>query len=339
MCYSPFLQRKSQAISDELVQLALNKGSMDNVTCIVVNLSDYRNKSLVLKDDPFTLQSNKPSPMIVSQEGKDITELSNMSGLNKSNRISGIENNNMNNSVLLNDDEEDDNITQVDISSAISAQHQAFRKHNITNGSNMMMKVNNNNMTTHELPSRQMSMGNFLAHENDVGEAPGNSMASPALSSNASNRKQVIGVTRAPLVKATSTSSINTVIEVGPPSFPTVTNNPNATANTVSTDNNRLFTSTDPFRINFVSQKPMSRGVAGNEIIAQHKANFPSNMRGRNPGATNNVESTQQPTNKGLLTLVQGREKSSEPSKSRTSLGDLTSYINDFNATAKSSFL
>ncbi len=45
VCYSPYLQRKPQVIADELVQMALARGSMDNVTCIVVNLGDYRAKS------------------------------------------------------------------------------------------------------------------------------------------------------------------------------------------------------------------------------------------------------------------------------------------------------
>jgi protein phosphatase 1L len=42
MCYASYLQRRPQAIADELVNLALTRGSMDNVTCIVVHLADYR---------------------------------------------------------------------------------------------------------------------------------------------------------------------------------------------------------------------------------------------------------------------------------------------------------
>lgn len=41
MCYSPFAQNNPQAIADELVQSALMRGSMDNVTCVVVKLTDY----------------------------------------------------------------------------------------------------------------------------------------------------------------------------------------------------------------------------------------------------------------------------------------------------------
>jgi serine/threonine protein phosphatase PrpC len=41
MCYSQFTQGNPQAIADELVQSALMRGSMDNVTCIVVKLTDY----------------------------------------------------------------------------------------------------------------------------------------------------------------------------------------------------------------------------------------------------------------------------------------------------------
>lgn len=45
LCYYPSLQRKPQLIADELVNLALARGSMDNVTCIVVNLNDFRSSS------------------------------------------------------------------------------------------------------------------------------------------------------------------------------------------------------------------------------------------------------------------------------------------------------
>lgn len=41
MCYSPFAQGSPQVIADELVQSALMRGSMDNVTCVVVKLTDY----------------------------------------------------------------------------------------------------------------------------------------------------------------------------------------------------------------------------------------------------------------------------------------------------------
>lgn len=40
-CYSPYTHGTPQIIADELVQAALMRGSMDNVTCIVVKLNDY----------------------------------------------------------------------------------------------------------------------------------------------------------------------------------------------------------------------------------------------------------------------------------------------------------
>lgn len=41
ICYSPFVKDNPQAIADELVQTALLRGSMDNVTCICVKLNGY----------------------------------------------------------------------------------------------------------------------------------------------------------------------------------------------------------------------------------------------------------------------------------------------------------
>lgn len=41
VCYSPFTQGNPQAIAEELVNAALQRGSMDNVTCICVRLTDY----------------------------------------------------------------------------------------------------------------------------------------------------------------------------------------------------------------------------------------------------------------------------------------------------------
>ena len=41
LCYSPFAQGSPQAIAEELVQSALMRGSMDNVTCVVVKLTEY----------------------------------------------------------------------------------------------------------------------------------------------------------------------------------------------------------------------------------------------------------------------------------------------------------
>jgi len=50
MCYSPFTQGSPQAIADELVQSALMRGSMDNVTCTVVRLSEYVKKLIASKE-------------------------------------------------------------------------------------------------------------------------------------------------------------------------------------------------------------------------------------------------------------------------------------------------
>eukprot|EP01039_Chlorochromonas_danica_P008546 gene8546-9419_t len=45
ICSSPYLNRKPQAIAEELVQTALARGSMDNVTCIVVSLTEFHGRT------------------------------------------------------------------------------------------------------------------------------------------------------------------------------------------------------------------------------------------------------------------------------------------------------
>ena len=47
MCYGLAATHRPQQIAEELVQAALGRGSMDNVTCIVVRLTDYINRSLM----------------------------------------------------------------------------------------------------------------------------------------------------------------------------------------------------------------------------------------------------------------------------------------------------
>jgi len=360
VCYSPFLQRKSQAIADELVQLAMNKGSMDNVTCIVVNLTDYRNKSMVLKEDPFTFHGHKnDGAEIVFNKNKELSDTTGGMYHKNANKNSGIENNNLNNSIILNDEEDDDNATQVDIATAISAQHQAFRKLNIVNnGMNPKSNSNNNNLSSHEIPNRQLSMGNFHNHENDNMDTH-NNVSSPSVGGGGNNgvRKQMIGITRTPLVKANSSSSINVGMEIAAANnpnpnatnFPNVSNNTpfsnNSATNSSNPDNNnnnnRLFTSTDPLKMNLTAQKPMSRGVGTGELAQQHKASFAPNIRSsRNPSGLilgGNGEAAT--PSKGLLTMSRDKGGNEQPSRIRSSLGDLSSYINDFNASVKPSFL
>lgn len=58
VCYSPFLQQNPQSIADELVQTALMRGTMDNVTCIVVKLKDYIRRILSENKDASTGSSH-----------------------------------------------------------------------------------------------------------------------------------------------------------------------------------------------------------------------------------------------------------------------------------------
>ena len=56
MCYGLAATHRPQQIAEELVQSALGRGSMDNVTCIVVRLTDYINRSL-MKENTYDPRS------------------------------------------------------------------------------------------------------------------------------------------------------------------------------------------------------------------------------------------------------------------------------------------
>lgn len=70
-CNSPFLLKKPQLISDHLVNLSLSRGSMDNVTCIVVNLKDFIKKELIQDEkSEFSTKIDKDESTITSKKSE-----------------------------------------------------------------------------------------------------------------------------------------------------------------------------------------------------------------------------------------------------------------------------
>lgn len=81
-CNSPFLLKKPQLISDHLVNLSLSRGSMDNVTCIVVNIKDFMKKDFKFEDKIEPSQANLRSSIeketIISSKKSQLKETTNV---------------------------------------------------------------------------------------------------------------------------------------------------------------------------------------------------------------------------------------------------------------------
>ena len=111
MCYSPFSQGSPQVIADELVQAALMRGSMDNVTCIVVRLTDYVKRlfsggvggkpqqqggaGASTAGAPYVPSNGSTRAGVVGRDGETLersSSLKNVPGSNTSQRLNGNDN-------------------------------------------------------------------------------------------------------------------------------------------------------------------------------------------------------------------------------------------------------
>lgn len=138
VCYSTYLQRKPQAIADELVHMALARGSMDNVTCICVNLSDYR------PDDESRIGMDMSGNFNLSRSGNvpnslDADSLAHNTQGHHFNEEDGL------------------HLTQSGgLQYPVSQSYSQRSSNNFSINNN---NQNNNNAPMHEIPSKQKSLG------------------------------------------------------------------------------------------------------------------------------------------------------------------------------------
>jgi protein phosphatase 1L len=177
VCYSAYLQRRPQAIADELVHMALARGSMDNVTCIVVNLNDYQSMGSGSSSDNLYNSHNNDgyrsrgashgdamdSAMMTADSsgggGLDSQSIIGSHSLLSRDREASVSN------MSAGDDEEENdsfNATSFPYQAAAASSASHKRSNNNQNSNNN----NNNSMFhPHDIPNKQRSMGAINARD------------------------------------------------------------------------------------------------------------------------------------------------------------------------------
>lgn len=164
VCYSAYLQRRPQAIADELVHMALARGSMDNVTCIVVNLNDYQSMGSGSSSGNLHNINNNNSEgyrsRAVSHGDAMDTSMNAENGLDSQSIIGSHSmlgrDREASVSNMAGDEEENDSFN------AASFPYQATNgaQHKRANNNNNQSNNNNNHMFhPHDIPNKQRSMG------------------------------------------------------------------------------------------------------------------------------------------------------------------------------------
>jgi serine/threonine protein phosphatase PrpC len=316
VCYSPFLQRKPQAIADELVQLALARGSMDNVTCVVVGLHEFktRNATATISASsasfPRPLTSQQQLHQQQQQQHRQYQQ-QNSSSSDEDSGIGGLNNKLQDVSIISNHDDNDMARTAADLSAHFNNPNNSNNGRSLTSSSGMKkgypLKVN-----SHEVPPKQFSLGNGLNDNNNVvGD-----------SSNENSKKPTPQV-RMPFVKATSMNSIPSLLDLqqnqqhpSGPSFPSV--------NTMLNDN--------------FSGKLFSAATSGMDSAFQRQLNARTPSRSSNQDSSSSGIIASKGNVAGSLrnTVVGSRgghrsHGSENIPVSRASLNDLSTMIHEFN--------
>lgn len=152
VCYSSYLQRRPQAIAEELVNMALSRGSMDNVTCIVVNLADYR-PAVESAGEEVSFRRSGPLEMSGSMSRSGGLGVASQSNYGLSAGESVVDTQHLMNS-SDSDDNEETGKSSAQQYAAVSATSIRLRTALQSNNNN-----NNNNHPAHDIPSKQRSLG------------------------------------------------------------------------------------------------------------------------------------------------------------------------------------
>lgn len=154
VCYSSYLQRRPQAIAEELVNMALSRGSMDNVTCIVVNLTDYRPSGESAGEEMHFRRS-------MSLETGGLSRLAS-SGLHGE---SVVDTQHLVNSSDSDDGEEghanSGGPLQYTVTTSVRLRPGTQSNNGASPVPGAMTTINNNNYPAHDIPSKQKSLGNI----------------------------------------------------------------------------------------------------------------------------------------------------------------------------------
>lgn len=257
VCYSPYLQRKPQVIAEELVQMALARGSMDNVTCVVVNLADYRSKeeSDAINSATGTKKHNYNTNYDNESKHENYSDRDN--NITTPKQFKKMMENALSNSAFSQSSQlvEDDNNN-----SQQGGYQLSYKRYG---------KQPSNNNLPHDAPNRQYSLGSL--NPNDMPIANDNNDLRRGYSSQ-----------KLPLTKATSTSSL---LDGNNMAGASATFPPNYLENAL-----RPLTAVEAFS----ASGPLPRGGSGNsngnnsktvtEVIGQQKAAFPSHIRSMRNG-------------------------------------------------------
>lgn len=207
ICYSSYLGRRPQAIADELVNMALARGSMDNVTCIVVNLADYRPP---LPGNSLSEFSNPIEEAFSRNSGSSANTPSHHMQNRSLNISYGLQTESIADSQQLYED--DNGIATAMSSSSMQYSLNITRVRTAGNSSDNNSSHNNNNFyPAHEMPSKQRSLGTINPRDLPTLSSDSDPFGLKTLAhgNNNNNASSNNNNARVPFLKAVSTNSMS----------------------------------------------------------------------------------------------------------------------------------